>query len=460
MLWIDRLVCRFGGRRLVEARAGIGHLCWEIIPAFIWTQLTGAMGGEVFYFVTYLQLLGASEANLGYLQLVVFASGLVQLPLVMRSHPHDLRRSSVITSFFGRLFWFGTVLWPLAGYFFGWSTRVILIGVFASVFLSQVICYMSNAAFASWTQQIVPRHLRGAFYAYRMVSSITVLVGVLWVVSRCLSSQFARDDGQLYALMWLQAGATAVCMLGMLGLRRAPEVHVHERLTAYRPLMPQLRANKALVPLLAWWCLTNASAGISLVYQTMLYKQAGTQTADYLTWQSWSQYPCMLLAILAATWALPRVHARPLLIATHVLFIIGESGLLLLSPPRLHWMLPVLVAIGGVARGAMTVSLIARQQEILPAGDPRFYAVFIAMGNAVGLLVTLRLPVLFAWCDHWHARHPGSVTAAWMLVAIGVGIRLIATPLLLGADAPHAGASPKDRPAEPLRDAMPAASAA
>ncbi len=56
MLWVDRLLCLFGGRRLVEARAGTGYFCLEIIPAFIWTQLTGAMTGDFFYFITYLQL--------------------------------------------------------------------------------------------------------------------------------------------------------------------------------------------------------------------------------------------------------------------------------------------------------------------------------------------------------------------------------------------------------------------
>ncbi len=218
---------------------------------------------------------------MGYLQLMVCAAGLVQLPLVLNLHPRDLKRTTVISSFFGRMLWFGTVLWPLAGYLFGWSTQVILIGVFASVFAAHVICFTANAAFLSWTQQIVPRQLRGSFYAYRMVSSNIVLTGVLWVVSRCLSSEFAHES-QLYVFMWLQAGATAVCMLGMLLLSRAPAVHVHEQLTSYRPLLPQLRANKPLIWLIIWWCLTNASAGVSLVYQTILYKQAGTQPADML----------------------------------------------------------------------------------------------------------------------------------------------------------------------------------
>ena len=50
----------------------MGWLMIEVIPVFMWSQVTGALLGESFYLVTYLTHLGAEPQTLALLPLVAY----------------------------------------------------------------------------------------------------------------------------------------------------------------------------------------------------------------------------------------------------------------------------------------------------------------------------------------------------------------------------------------------------
>lgn len=449
MTWADRLLARVGGGRLVAARPQVGYLVWELTPATIWTQLTGAVTGEFFYLIAYLQLLGASTASLGYLPMVVCLANVLQLPIVLWQKPADPLARLVTMSWWGRSLWLGTIFWPLLGRWLGWGMGPILAGLFACVLITHIACQVSNASFVSWTQQVIPAPLRGLLYGWRSVTSFLVLEVVLAITARCLHPH-ASSTQQLHELMVVLTGATLISLGGVLLLRRGPPLAHHEQLRVYAPLWPQLRASRALQRLVIWSCIMTAATSLSAVYQSVLFLQAGANASLMTTWQAWVQYPCQLLAMAAAAWLLPRLQSRPPLILSHLLMLAGEGTLLLLTHARLPWLLPLVLAGFGLYKGLWSVAMVARWQELFPMGDPRFYAVLLAVANAVALLVTWRLPALVHLLEQLHL--PTGISAAWVLVAVGVALRLIALPLLLwpdGATPAVAGRSPPVVPMPP-----------
>ncbi len=202
---VDRVVAALGGRALVATRPGIGYLVAEVIPAFIWTQITGAVSLEFFYFIAYLRLLGISDAAMGYLPVMVCAAGVAQFALVLWHPPGDPRRRCVIDSALGRTIWLGTILWPLLGSYLHWSMATELIGIYCCVFATHLLCQVSNASFFTWTQTVVPPQLRGMFLAMRNFGSYLVVLLLLRGVAALLSASRVQRRG-LRA-----AGSTCSC---------------------------------------------------------------------------------------------------------------------------------------------------------------------------------------------------------------------------------------------------------
>lgn len=431
---IDRLVAATGGRRLVQGRPGMGWLAVEVIPAAIWMQITGALSMDFYYLVAFLVLLGAEPAQLSYLPMMIFAANIAQAWLVLRRPPRDPRRSCAIDTLIGRTLWLGTVLWPLLGWWLGWGTGTILAGVFASVFLGQLVHIAGAAAFITWTQAVVPRELRGLFFAWRHISSYLViaviLAGVGMVFPRSADPALAFSAAQLPWLGVLMGGATVIGILGVWGLAKAPAMPVAAQPRVFAPLWPQLRGSRTFLRFAAWSLLTSLAVAASTVYQPLIYQAAGVDANTYAHGQATVYYPAMLAAILLAGWALPRIHGGPLLLLAHLLLIVGEAVLMLLTRERAGWLLPVVLGILGAARGLWSIAWISRIQEIIPPGDPRFVGVLITAGGIIGLLgsgaVTLVVPLL----ESASAADPTLPAVAVVMVGAGLGFRLLATPLL------------------------------
>ena len=157
-------------------------------------------------------------------------------------------------------------------------------------------------------------------------------------------------------------------------------------------------------------------------------------------------FPAMLFGIVITGWALPRVHARKTLVVAHVITIAAELCLLRLSHAGIGWMLPAVLALFGFAKGIWSIAWIARLQEIVPRGDPRFAAVFMGLASLAALLVSTALPATVIALDAYCTSHPGVPTVAWWMVAAGIGARILATPLLVW----------RERVQEPTSQAPPA----
>ncbi len=434
---LDRLVSLLGGRRLVQARPGVGWLVAEVVPAAVWSNITGAMSMEFYYFVAYLTLLGADNATLAWLPLMVFAGGVFQAVLVLKNPPSDPRRHSIRHTIVARCCWLTTVLWPLVGLALGAPTSWILFGVFVAVFATHAINMAAVSTFITWTQAVVPSEDRGVFFAIRNLISFLVVATLLYTVSWILPAGGSASDGdQLPALMWLLGGATVIGILGIIPLMRTPVFPVEHRIASYPPILPQLRGNRAVIRLTAWMMLVMVAMAASAAYQPKLFIEAGVQPAMMAAWQGKGMYPGMVAGILAAGWLIPRLGGARALVASHVLILTSEAAMLLLSPERIAWMLPVVLGVSGLAKGVWSVSYISRLHEVMPRRDPRFLAILQASASLAGVAMALSLYGLVPLVESWIAAHPGVPSLAWFMVALGVAVRVASTPLLL-RDAPQ-----------------------
>lgn len=431
-MWIDRLTARLGAAPIVAGRPGMGWLLTECIPVFMWAQITGALFGESFYLVTYLTLLGATAPTLALLPLVAYAGNAGSSLLVFARHHgdsgRDAKRRCVVDTGLGRLFWLGTVLWPLLGLQLGSSSTMMLSGVFVSIFLAQLCHAAGGASFVVWTQAVVPRTLRGRFYVWRNCASFATTALVVLAMGVVLPKGAQAGQTMLPWLMGIFAAITLLCLASTWMLARCPVVpdHVQE---AYRPPMREAFANTpGYKPLLVFNMFTIGATAISMAYLPALLHERGIDTAVFAAAQGSTFFPAMLGGIFLAGWSLGRLGGQRLLMLTATLLLAADIGFLLL--PDATWLAPCLV-LSGVAKGLWSISLIGRQQELCPAGDARFPALLVGLAalGAMIVAVGLRLgvPVL--------ETHVTRV--AWTLVAGAAGLRCIALLVLLLAPVDH-----------------------
>lgn len=431
--WIDRLTSRLGAAPVVAGRPGMGWLLTECIPVFMWAQVTGALLGESFYLVTYLTLLGATAPTLALLPLVAYAGNAGSSLLVFARHHHGNSSSSrrdaqwrcVVDTGVGRVFWLGTVLWPLLGLHLGWSPTMLLGGVFASIFLAQLCHAAGGASFVVWTQAVVPRELRGRFYVWRNCASFAATALVVLAMGLVLPKGGAAHDTPASLLPWLMGifmVITLLCLASTWMLTRCPVVpdHVHE--APRPPLREALAQAHGYGPLLLFNVFTVGAMAVSMAYLPALLHARGIGTAVFAAAQGSTFFPAMLGGIFLAGWGLGRLGGRRLLILTASLLLAADGAFLLL--PDVTWLAPCLV-LSGVAKGLWGISLIGRQQELCPPGDARFPALMVGLAavGAMCVAVALRLgvPLLEAHVDH----------VAWTLVAGAAGLRVIALLVLL-----------------------------
>src|SRR5690606_23260368 len=97
------------------------------------------------------------------------------------------------------------------------------------------------------------------------------------------------------------------------------------------------------------------------------------------------------------------------------------------------WMGPLSQALLGLAQGIWSVAWISRLQEVIPERDPRGSALVLGLGASVALA---GCPVMGPLPPALGEALAGSTpTVAWILVAVGLGVRILVTPLLLRREA-------------------------
>ncbi len=425
-MWIDRLTARMGAAPIVAGRPGMGWLLTECIPVFMWAQVTGALFGESFYLVTYLTLLGATAPTLALLPLVAYAGNACSSVLVFARHHgdsgRDAKRRCVIDTGAGRVFWLGTVWWPLLGLQLGWSSTVMLGGVFVSIFLAQLCHAAGGASFVVWTQAVVPRELRGRFYVWRNCASFGATALVVLAMGVVLPKGTQASQTMLPWLMGIFTAITLLCLASTWMLARCPVVPEHVQEAPRPPLREAFAQARGYGPLLAFNVFTVGAMAISMAYLPTLLHERGIGTALFAAAQGSTFFPAMLGGIFLAGWGLGRLGGQHLVVLTAVLLLAADGAFLLL--PDATWLAPCLV-LSGVAKGLWGISLIGRQQELCPAGDARFPALMVGLAatGAVVVAIGLRLgvPVL-----EQHVTH-----VAWTLVAVAAGLRVVALVVLL-----------------------------
>jgi hypothetical protein len=429
---VDRMVSALGGRAFIHGRPRMGWLAIEMVPALLWSQVTGSLTMDYYYFVAFLTILGASDASLAWLPLATYASGVLQVFIVLRRDPADPKRICVRDALLARIAWLGTILWPIIGLHFGWGSTTILAGVSVSIFVSMIIHYSSGAMFMVWTQAIVPRDLRGHFYAWRNVVTFTLVPLTLYGIS-CVLPQHggATEHAQLLWLIGLLGAATLVGIIGVWPLALSPEMPESARLREHPPLLPQLRSNQPLRRLMGWMLFHCASLAASAAYVPKLFIDAGVHPGLMAEWQALAFYPGMLVAVVVSGWAMRRIGGSSLVVAAHLGLIASDALLLVLTPENLMWMLPLVLLLSGLAKGAFAVSVIARMQEVIPAGDPRFASLITAAGSLGGVIAAASAFAMVPTLESAHGTGVIAGSVSWLMVLAGVLLRIAGTPFLL-----------------------------
>ena len=424
-LWIDRLTTRLGAGSIVRGRRGLGWLLTECIPVLMWAQVTGALFGESFYLVTYLSLLGASTATLALLPLVAYAGNLGSAVLVFARHHtvagRDAKRRCVFDTGLGRLFWLGTILWPWAGLTWGWSSPLILSGVFVSIFLAQLTHSAGGSAFVVWTQALVPRELRGRFWMWRNCVSFATTAVVVLLMGVILPKGAQADATHLPWLMGIFAVVTLLCIASTWMLAQCPDMPEHIQEAPHLPLRIAMAHAPGYGSLMGFNVLTVAATAISMAYLPTLLHDRGVGTAAFAAAQGSTFFPAMLGGILLAGWSLTRLGGHRLLVMTATLLLLSDAAFLCL--PDVTWLGPCL-ALSGVAKGMWGIALIGRQQELCPAGDARFPALLVGCAALGAMLIAgamrLGVPVLESQVTH----------IAWTLMAVAAAFRLAAVAVI------------------------------
>ena len=425
---IDRLCARLGAGPVATSRRGMGWLLTEVIPVFVWAQVTGALLGESFYLVTYLTLLGAEPQTLALLPLVAYGGNACSSLLVFARPSHDAKRRCTVDTGVGRFFWLGTVLWPLIGLQLGWSSGTLIGGVLASIFLAQLCHAAGGSAFSAWTQAVVPRELRGRFWAWRNIASYLAVALTVLAMGALLPKGAQATREHLPWLMGCFAAVTLVCLASTWMLARSPDVPGHVQEAPRKPIREALRGHPGFPALILFNLLSLAAMASTMAYLPALLHARGIGTAAYAAAQGTAFVPAMLGGILLAGWGLGRLGGHRLLTITAVLLLAADAAYLLLPAEAGAWLVPCLI-LSGLSKGLWSISLIGRSQELAPNGDSRFPALMTGIGAGCAVLVALALRTAVPWMEAAGVRD-----LPWVLVAVAAGFRALALLAILLVD--------------------------
>ncbi|MDA3959920.1 MAG: hypothetical protein PF961_03950 [Planctomycetota bacterium] len=435
---VDRLCAALGARAVVRDRPGMGWMLLEVIPVIVWSRITGAFSFEgAFYLVSWLLLLGAREQDLSWLPLLFYLGTCLHAVLILRRRDADgrlaePRRTCLIDTALGRVLWLAAVLWPTVGNYFHLSTAWIVGGVLFLIFCAQVMLLAGASAWATWVRAIVPSKQRGPFFAWRNIASFVVVqITLVGLTGSALWPGADADDAtKLDFYTTLFVVLSVLCLLSTWWLIKAPRIADEAELRARRvpALREAVRGRPAFWRYTAWNAANIAASACSLTFLNPLLQEAGVADQLYASWEGWARIPGVLLGILLSGALLHRLGGSRLILITNLILAAALIAMCSLGSLGL-WLLPIALALDGLGRGAMSVSLLGRLHELIPHGDARFPALFMGLGGLGGVLAAALQLLVVPWLGSLDL----GVSAAWCMVAFGVALRIAATPLLLGA---------------------------
>jgi len=289
------------------------------------------------------------------------------------------------------------------------AARALLLG---SAALAAALATAGNVAWAAWMGDLVPRRIRGRYFARR--SATCILAGTVASLATARLLDVSRGPGVALSLSLLALASSLVGALTavLLARQHEPPGPAGPRpglAFALRPLRDP-RARGILHYQLAW----NGSVGLAGGYFT--FHLLGNLGASFV-----------VVALHAATGALARVvsapflgraidrvGARPVLAACSF----GSAALPLIwlaASPGVLWPLALDAALGGIAWGGHGLASFALPLDVAPRRERAFYvAAFSSAGGLAYALATAAGGALVV-----------ALTPAGTLAATSHGIRTV-----------------------------------
>lgn len=170
------------------------------------------------FLVAFALLLGASNLVIGIIAAVGPLTQILQIPGIFFIEKIGMRKAVVfMNSVIGRLFWVVVALTP---WFLPPPYRIPV--VLASILLYFGLGAVSNLAFGSWMQDVVPEDIRGRYFGKRAAIS-TALGAALSLLAGISVDYFAQQFPEIgiYSAFFLIA--SAIGLIGTYFISRVPE---------------------------------------------------------------------------------------------------------------------------------------------------------------------------------------------------------------------------------------------
>lgn len=424
---VDRIVAPLGARRMVAARPGLGWMLIEFFPVLVWSTITGGIGMEgLFYLTGFLLVLGANAEELSWLMVLhggaIALQASVMLAAGTRLGMGDPRRFCVRATWIGRSFWWAALAWPFVALALDCSRGVVLGGVAIGIFLGQFFHFFGVSAWATWTQDLVPKSERGPFMAWRYLSGFIAVALANWLISRWWPATAPGQQAPVAAYGWLFLLVSIPCLISTFWLAAAPSASAATQAAAEHrlPLRRAIRGKGAFWRFAIWNAVHAIALGTANTHLPQLQRAAAVDEKLFAAIETWARIPLTVLAVLAGSWLLRRCGSRTLLLATSAALCLGLVAHLQLDPGNRSWLFPLASALQGIGVGLVSIVWVVRLYEVTPRGDVRFPAMLLGSGACALAMVSLLVTQL-----------DGAWVSSWWLVAGALGLRLITLPLLL-----------------------------
>lgn len=373
-----------------------------------------ATGGVLAAWALYL---GLAPLLLGLVGALPFAAQLLQLPAAVLARRAGSRRMALAAVAVSR-----QIVLPLAVLpFLGWSRPVNEAVLFCCASVSAVLGVVANTAWSAWMDDLVPRPLRGRYFARRNL--LCAVSSVAGSVGAGVALDAGTSAGVLVSLA-LIASVSGLATTALLSLQRDPaRDRAGEAPTMQEALSP-LRdgvARRALAFQAAW----GASIGLALAFYPL--HLAGTAETSFARMAAFGSGVAAVRAFAAPLWnrALERVGPRPVLAACAVSLCLSPA-LWIFAGDGAAWILAVDAGICGVLMAAYSL---AASTLPMAAGEARERAFFLAAFASAGGLATGLASTLGGALAHLLSARAGLSVATRWLFALGALGRIAAALL-------------------------------
>jgi hypothetical protein len=325
------------------------------------------------------------------------------------------------------------------------SRSLAVAAMIGLICMHQMLEYLGTVALWTWWSDLVPRQVRGRYFARRQQVQLAVTVPTLLgggYLADGLRSLYRDDPERLLWAYALPTGLGALALLASLWpLARMPATRIYRRTAAaivWRALAVPL-CDRRYWPLLAfrgWFSLAN---GISQTVQSVVFPK---EVLGLGVGPLASMRVLMQVGQFAASGPVGRYSDRygnrPMLVVAQSCVSVSLVFYLLASP---RW--PWLVAGAWILFSAYVAHNICLPNLVLKLASPAETSTYVAVSDTLGgmchALATIGGGVLFDWLRSSSANASAEPYRSCLIVlAIGLAMRGLAVPLAMVIQEPGA----------------------